>query len=109
HRIRERRAFEILLLELTWRWPRFAYRHAGTDRLQMQLRLMVLLAIGTAGAALAGALVLMQGRPILGLNPAFLLMWVAGGGAAIGAAWMAKYHRFAALVLLGGAGVTTCL
>src|SRR5690606_39662290 len=28
---------------------------------------------------------------------------------AVGAAWTAKYHRFAAVVLLGGAGAVTCL
>jgi multicomponent K+:H+ antiporter subunit A len=36
-------------------------------------------------------------------------MWAVGGACAIGAAVMAKYHRFAAVVLLGGAGAVTCL
>ena len=36
-------------------------------------------------------------------------MWLVGAGCAIGAAWQAKYHRFAALVLLGGAGLVTCM
>jgi multicomponent K+:H+ antiporter subunit A len=33
------------------------------------------------------------------------LVWIAGGACAIGAAWMAKFHRLAALILLGGAGL----
>ncbi len=45
-----------------------------------------------------------------GLDDAvFALMWLVGGACAIGTAWQAKYHRFAALVLLGGVGVMTVL
>jgi multicomponent K+:H+ antiporter subunit A len=44
-----------------------------------------------------------------GLNPAFALMWAVGAVCAVGAAWLAKYHRFASVVLLGGAGLVTCL
>ncbi len=32
-----------------------------------------------------------------------------GRGCAIGAAWQAKYHRLVALILLGGAGLATCI
>ena len=73
------------------------------------MRLVVLLAIGAGAAALWGGLA--QAPEPIGnpLNPAFAAMWLAGGACAVGAAWMAKYHRFAALVLLGGAGVVTCL
>ncbi|MFK8838929.1 hydrogenase subunit MbhD domain-containing protein, partial [Klebsiella michiganensis] len=42
-------------------------------------------------------------------SPAFALMWLIGGACAVGAAWQAKYHRFAALAMLGGAGLVTCL
>ena len=44
-----------------------------------------------------------------GFDPVFALVWLVGAACAIGAAWQAKYHRFAALALLGGAGVVTCL
>ena len=43
------------------------------------------------------------------LDPVFALVWLVGAACAIGAAWQAKYHRFAALALLGGAGVVTCV
>ncbi|MBM6584532.1 DUF4040 domain-containing protein, partial [Microvirga sp. BT689] len=41
--------------------------------------------------------------------PAFLLLWIVGGLCAIGAAYQAKYHRLAAMVLLGGTGLVTCI
>jgi multicomponent K+:H+ antiporter subunit A len=39
----------------------------------------------------------------------FTLVWVVGIACAVGAAYQAKFHRFAALVLLGGAGLVTCI
>jgi len=39
----------------------------------------------------------------------FGLLWVVGTVCALGAAYQAKFHRLAALVLLGGAGLVTCL
>ena len=44
-----------------------------------------------------------------GFDPAFLLLWIVGALCAIGAAHQAKYHRLAAMVLLGGAGLVTCI
>jgi multicomponent K+:H+ antiporter subunit A len=37
------------------------------------------------------------------------LVWLAGAGCALGAAWRAKFHRLAALILLGGAGLVVCV
>ena len=39
----------------------------------------------------------------------FLLMWVVGIACAVGAAWWAKFHRFAALIMLGVTGLITCM
>lgn len=39
----------------------------------------------------------------------FAVMWVIGGACAIAAAWQAKYHRLAALALVGGAGIVTSM
>jgi multicomponent K+:H+ antiporter subunit A len=36
-------------------------------------------------------------------------MWIVGAICAIGAAHQAKYHRLAALILMGGAGIVTCV
>src|SRR6185436_6947294 len=43
------------------------------------------------------------------LDPLFVLLWVAGGACAVGAAMQAKFHRLAALILVGGVGLATCL
>lgn len=47
--------------------------------------------------------------PASAIDPAFALMWLVGAACAIGAALQAKYHRLAALILVGGAGLITCL
>ena len=109
HRLRGRDIFDAALLVLSWKWPRLLHRLLGTERLQPQLRLMVLVAIAFATVPLLGALQLGPQRHSTPLDPAFALMWLVGSACAIGAAWQAKYHRFAALILLGGAGLVTCL
>ncbi|TAN17008.1 MAG: DUF4040 domain-containing protein, partial [Rhizobiaceae bacterium] len=43
------------------------------------------------------------------VDPIFAALWTVGAIAAIGAAWLAKFHRLAALILLGGAGLVTCI
>jgi len=109
HRIRAVRVFELVLLALSWKWPRLAHRAIGTDRLQPQLLILVCLALVAGIGVTAGRLAPIGQRPALPLDPAFLIMWIAGGAAAVGAAALAKYHRFAAVILLGGAGAVTCL
>jgi multicomponent K+:H+ antiporter subunit A len=42
-------------------------------------------------------------------DPIFAALWLVGAACAIGAAVQAKYHRLAALILVGGAGLSTCL
>src|SRR5690606_26132881 len=46
---------------------------------------------------------------LAGVDPAFALLWVLGAACAIGAATQAKFHRLAALVLAGGAGLVLCV
>jgi multicomponent K+:H+ antiporter subunit A len=48
-------------------------------------------------------------RPVLPLAPTFAGLWIVGGAAAIGAAWMARRHRLAAVMLAGVAGVAVSL
>ena len=50
----------------------------------------------------------MAARPA-SIDPALALVWLTGAGCAIGAAYQAKYHRLVALILLGGAGLVTCI
>src|SRR6185369_14530177 len=39
----------------------------------------------------------------------FAVVWAVGISCALAAAYQAKFHRFAALILLGGAGLATCI
>ncbi|MFN3462069.1 MAG: hydrogen gas-evolving membrane-bound hydrogenase subunit E, partial [Oceanibaculum sp.] len=109
HRIKAQRAFERILLLLTWKMPRMVHSFIRTERLQPQLRLIVLLAVAAGLATLWASLRPAPDAVATDLDPAFALMWAAGAACAVGAAWTAKYHRFAAVVLLGGAGAVTCL
>ncbi len=43
------------------------------------------------------------------LEWAFLLLWIVGAACSFGAAWQARFHRLAALMLMGGAGIVTCV
>jgi uncharacterized MnhB-related membrane protein len=38
-----------------------------------------------------------------------VLLWVIGAACAVSAAVMAKFHRLAAITLMGGAGLVTCV
>jgi multicomponent K+:H+ antiporter subunit A len=103
------RIFERVLVTLSWKWARALEQNLGTRRLQPQMRFLVFIAVA------AGALPLLLNHfelpPLLvrSIDPAFALLWAVGIACAIGAAILAKFHRLAALVLLGGAGLTTCL
>lgn len=103
-----KRMFDGMLLGLTTRAVRLVER-LSPARLQTQLLILV-------GVALGGALlpVLAKGmtwgtRPVTPPDPAFVLLWVIGGVCAIAVAWLAKYHRLAALIFSGGAGLVTSL
>jgi multicomponent K+:H+ antiporter subunit A len=104
-----RRVFDAVLVALSWRWARALVRSLGTRRLQPQLRWIVVLAVA-AGLWPSYRLGIELGTP--GSTPfdaALAIAWGVGGACAIGAAWQAKFHRLAALILAGGAGLVTCL
>ncbi len=93
---------------LTQRLPRLGLRLLSANGLQAQLRAVVLLALAVGWFALRH-LDWNVPMPNMGSRElVFALLWLVGGACAIGAAWQAKYHRFAALVLMGGAGLVTC-
>ncbi len=107
-RIDGRRLFEGLLALLSAA-GRAGRRLLSTRRLQWQMLWLV-------GAALAaGALPMwlhglqLGHRGTLPLPVAFVVLWGLGAVCAVAAAWQAKYHRMAALTLLGGAGLATCI
>jgi multicomponent K+:H+ antiporter subunit A len=102
------RIFDIVNVALIRGAGRLA-RVLFPSRLQPQL-LSILLAALIAGFLPA----LMMGSsvgeaPLTPLDPLFGLLWVGGSACAIGAALQAKFHRLAALILVGGVGLVTCL
>ncbi|MDO9500050.1 monovalent cation/H+ antiporter subunit A [Falsiroseomonas sp.] len=104
-----RRIFDRVMVFLSWRMARRLELIFGTRRLQPQLRLIVGAGIIAGAAAIwAGGI----GPGNLGaspVDPVLALVWVVGAACAIGAAWQAKFHRLAALILLGGAGLVVCV
>lgn len=108
-RLRGQRLFERVLVTVSWRWARLAEGKLGTRNLQPQLRWIVL--TGFAAATLPLYLSGFERRPVVfsAVDPAFGIVWLVGMALAIGAAVSAKYHRLAALIMLGGVGLIVCL
>jgi len=99
------RIFERVMVFVSWRLGRRTERAMGTRRLQPQLRLIVAMAF-LAGGTAAWLRGFGPGNlPPSPVDPVLALVWLAGGACALGAAWQAKFHRLAALMLLGGAGL----
>ena len=84
-------------------------RTLGTRRLQPQLFVMLLIA-GLAGLGSALIVPLSWGdRARVPATPEFVLLWVIAGVCAVGAAYQAKFHRLAALTMLGVVGLALCI
>jgi multicomponent K+:H+ antiporter subunit A len=105
---KSRQIFEATLALLAFA-ARFLERRLGTRRLQPQLRLLLGVAI------VAGLLPFLSHGYTLGelegtiIDPGFAVVWAVGGACALGAASRAKFHRLTALVLMGGAGLVSCI
>ncbi|SFM22419.1 monovalent cation/H+ antiporter subunit A [Variovorax sp. OV329] len=108
HRFDGQRIFENSLARLSEAGRR-GRRVLGTRRLQTQLLFMTALAV--AGAA--GSIYLQPPRhqaiELLPFSPMFAMIWLLGGVCALAAAWNAKFHRLAALMLSSGAGLVCCI
>ncbi len=108
-RFRGQRIFERILVEVSWRWARLAERRIGTRKLQPQLRWVVF--TGFVAGLLPLWLSGFEPRPFVfsGVDKAFAAIWLIGICLALGTAFLAKYHRLAALVMLGGVGLIVCV
>ncbi len=107
--LRGQRIFERILVTLSWKWARWLESTLGTRRLQPQLRMLILVALIAGFSPLAASQFSLTLPRVTSFDPIFAILWGIGMIAAMGAAWQAKYHRLAALVMLGVAGLVTCL
>jgi multicomponent K+:H+ antiporter subunit A len=104
-----RRMFERTMVFLSWRFARSLEGVFGTRRLQPQLRVVLCVAALAAGSAVYLRGLGPGNLAPAAVDPVLALVWTVGAASALGAAWKAKFHRLAALVLLGGAGLVTCV
>jgi multicomponent K+:H+ antiporter subunit A len=107
--IKGQRIFERALVTLSWSLARRLENLLGTRRLQPQLLLLVGAALLAGSAPLYVRGFARWGPAPTEFDVAFALVWVVGMACALGAAYQAKFHRLAALILLGGAGLMTCI
>ena len=107
-RIDGQRVFFLLLLGL----ERLARRLQGWvvgARLQVQMFVMVVAAIGVASASMWQGGITWGYRERVPADPTFALMWVSGLVCAVAVALLAKFHRLAALILLGVVGLAVSI
>jgi multicomponent K+:H+ antiporter subunit A len=102
------RLFDQSLVFLSWRAAKSAVGLLGTRRLQPQLRLLTIAALLAAGWP-----IYQQGLrgsySASAIDPALAVVWMVGAACALAAAYQAKYHRLAALICMGGAGLAVCI
>ncbi|MFL6578896.1 MAG: monovalent cation/H+ antiporter subunit A [Povalibacter sp.] len=102
------RTFDVAIVSLIRAADRFA-RVLYSRRLQIQLVTIVCVALGAAWLAIARTETFWGEEPLTPVDPVFAVMWFVGAACALGAALQAKYHRLAALIMVGGTGLVTCL
>jgi multicomponent K+:H+ antiporter subunit A len=109
-RIKGQRVFERVLVTISWRLARRLESLLGTRRLQPQLQLLACAALLAGLAPLYGGGIDLEGSArSAAFDLAFAMIWAVGIVCALAAAYQAKFHRLAALILLGGAGLVTCI
>ncbi len=107
-RIDGKRMFDRMQLMLTSR-AAWLIERLAPQRQQVQVLMLVGVVFGGASLSLLAHGMAWGTRPITPVDPAFVLLWLIGGVCALAVAWQAKYHRFAALIFSGGAGLATSL
>jgi multicomponent K+:H+ antiporter subunit A len=107
--IKGQRIFERVLVTLSWRVARRLERLLSTDRLQPQLQLLVCAALLVGAVPLYARGIGIEGSMPVGFDFVFGMIWAVGIACALAAAYQAKFHRLAALILLGGTGLVTCV
>ena len=108
-RLKGQRIFERVLVTVSWRWARALEGVLATRRLQPQMRLLVFVALLAGVWAMWDTADLVPRLTFRGLDPVLGVLWAIGAFCAVAAAYQAKYHRLAALILMSGTGLATCI
>ncbi len=108
-RLKGQRIFERIMVTVSWRWARFVEGRFGTRKLQPQLRLLVSVAFVAGLWPLVVRDLDLWSFQLDSVEATFAALWAIGIVCAIGAAYQAKFHRIVALILMGGAGLVTCM
>jgi multicomponent K+:H+ antiporter subunit A len=103
-----KRGFELTLATIV-RAARWLMTVFGTRKLQPQFRIMVAVAVLAALLPVLRHGYSLGSLPATAIHPGFAALWVVGAVCAIAAAWQAKFHRLAALILISGAGLVSCV
>jgi multicomponent K+:H+ antiporter subunit A len=106
--IKGQRIFDFVLVTLSWRAAKWLENFFGTRRLQPQLQVLVCVALLVGAGPFYIHGMVAEGPPPA-FDFAFGLIWAVGIACAIAAAYQAKFHRLAALILLGGSGLIVCV
>ncbi len=107
--LKGKRLFERAIVFLSWRWAKRLEQIVSTARLQPQMRLLIGVTIMLAVWAFYTRPISLVPGSLQEADLEFMLVWVVGAACALGAAYQAKYHRLAAVILTGGTGLATCL
>jgi len=108
-RIQGQRLFERAMVAISWRWARLLEEILGTRRLQPQMRLLIAVAVAAGAIPILASGFAFDWSSGGGFDLAFAGLWCVGMVCAVAAAHQAKFHRLAALVLMGGTGLVTCV
>jgi multicomponent K+:H+ antiporter subunit A len=107
--IQGQRIFDRVLVAVSWQFARRLEELLGTRRLQPQLRLLFCAALLVGLVPMFARGIEFGGEARTSFDVAFALIWAIGCACALAAAYQGKFHRFAALIFVGGAGLVTCV
>jgi multicomponent K+:H+ antiporter subunit A len=107
--IKGQRIFDYVLVTVSWRLARWLENVLGTRRLQPQLQLLVCAGLLAGIAPFYARGFGTEGGASAVVDYGFAIVWAVGIACALAAAYQAKFHRLAALILLGGSGLVTCV
>ncbi len=107
--IKGQRIFDRVLVAVSWQFARRLEKLLGTRRLQPQLQLLICAALLIGFAPVFARGIGSWGTARTDFDIVFVLIWCIGGACALAAAYYGRFHRFAALIFVGGAGLMTCV